>query len=199
MILRIRKRPLLCGFEWEENPEKVLRQWKKVSMSWKRNLFICVFEGEKINNFEIIANIFKTYKKCKSSIQNRILKGQKILSKTSFYLYFRDTPKNGEWSKWDVDSICVRVTKDTSKKVAKVEGNLDWLWTIEYGLFWLYIHIHERCSLFDANFVTIFMISLFLAAPVPRVRRAWNLMGTSVRNGPRFFLLFGKTTVLYRS
>ena len=31
--------------------------------------FICVFEGEKINNFEIIANIFKTYKKCKSSIQ----------------------------------------------------------------------------------------------------------------------------------
>ena len=117
---------------------------------------------------------------------------QKFLAKTSFYLHFRDTPKNGEGSKWDVDNICVRVTKHTSKKVVKVEGNLDWLWTIDYGLLWLYIHTHERCSLFDANFVTIFMIFLFLAAPVPRVRRAWNLMGTSVRDGPRLFLLFGK-------
>ena len=36
------------------------------------------------------------------------------------------------------------------------------------------------------------MISLFLAAPALRVRRASNLMGTSVRDGLRFFLLFGK-------
>ena len=34
-----------------------------------------------------------------------------------------------------------------------------------------------------------FMISLLLAAPAPRVRRARNLIGTLVRNGLRFFLL----------
>ena len=80
------------------------------------------------------------------------------------------------------------------KKVAKAEVILNWLWTIDYGLFWLYIHIHKRFSLFNTNtnVLTGFMISLFLAAPVPKVRRAWNLMWTSVRNGIRFFLLFGK-------
>ena len=46
--------------------------------------------------------------------------------------------------------------------------------------------------LLDTNVLTGFMIFLFLAAPVPRVRRAWNLMGTSVRNGLRFFLLLWK-------
>ena len=62
---------------------------------------------------------------------------------------------------------------------------------------WLWISlivyiIHGRFSQFDANILTGFMISLFLAAPALRVRRAWNLMGTSVRDGLRFFLLFGK-------
>ena len=46
--------------------------------------------------------------------------------------------------------------------------------------------------LLDTNVLTGFMIFLFLAAPVPRVRRAWNLMGTSVPNGLRFFLLLWK-------
>ena len=46
--------------------------------------------------------------------------------------------------------------------------------------------------LLDTNVLTGFIIFLFLAAPVPRVRRAWNLMGTSVRNGLRFFLLLWK-------
>ena len=55
-----------------------------------------------------------------------------------------------------------------------------------------YIYIHGRCSLFNTNALTGFMISLFLAAPALTVRRAWNLMGTSVRNGIRFFLLFRK-------
>ena len=61
-------------------------------------------------------------------------------------------------------------------------------------MFWLYIYICEQFSLFDTNtnVLTGLMISLFLAAPAPRVWRAWDLMGTSVRNGLRFFLLFGK-------
>ena len=58
--------------------------------------------------------------------------------------------------------------------MAKAEVNLNWLWTIDYGLFWLHIYIHAQCSLFDTNtsFITGFMISLFFTAPTPRVRRA---------------------------
>ena len=45
--------------------------------------------------------------------------------KTSFFLYFRDRPKNGEGNKGDVESICARVTKHASKYVAKAEVNLN--------------------------------------------------------------------------
>ena len=58
-------------------------------------------------------------------------------------------------------SICAKVTKHASKKVAKAEVNLNWLinnW-IEYGLFWLHIYIHERFSL--AYLKPIPMFSLF--------------------------------------
>ena len=72
--------------------------------------------------------------------------------------------------------------------------NLNWLWTIDYGLFWLYIYIYGRYSLYDTNInvLTNLTISLFLAASASTVRRARNLIGTSVRNGLRLFLLFGK-------
>ena len=41
VFLRIRKRSSLCGFGWEKNPEKGLRQWKKVlwAESW---ICVCV-------------------------------------------------------------------------------------------------------------------------------------------------------------
>ena len=99
-----------------------------------------------------------------------------------------------ETNKGDVESICARVIKHASKQVAKAEVDLNWLWTTDYGLFWLYIYIHEQFSLFDTNTyaLTVFMISLFLAAPAPRVQRTWNLIETSVRNGLMFFILFGK-------
>ena len=84
------------------------------------------------------------------------------------------------------------MAKGKSKNVAKAEFNLNWLWTIDYGLLWLYIYIHVQFSLFDTSVLIGFMISLFLATLPPRVQRAWNLMGTSVRNGLRFFLLFAK-------
>ena len=66
-----------------------------------------------------------------------------------------------ETSKEDVKSICVRVTKAASKKVAKVEADLNWLWTIGYGLFWLYINTQEQISLFGTiiNVLTGFIIS----------------------------------------
>ena len=39
---RIRKGSSLYGLDWKENPEKCLSQWKKVSVSRKRNLCGCV-------------------------------------------------------------------------------------------------------------------------------------------------------------
>ena len=62
----------------------------------------------------------------------------------------------------DIESICARVTKPASKKVASAEVNLNWLWTVDYGLFWLDIYIHEQFSLFDTNtnVLTGFMTSL---------------------------------------
>ena len=93
------------------------------------------------------------------SYSKRILKFQNYLQKTSFFLYFRRRPKNG---KGDVETICARVTKPASKKVAKAEVDLNSLWTIDYELFWLYIYIHEQFSLFDTstNVLTVFLISL---------------------------------------
>ena len=46
--------------------------------------------------------------------------------------------------------------------VANAEVDLNWLWTIDYRLFWSYIYINEQLSLFDTNtnVLTGFMISL---------------------------------------
>ena len=92
----------------------------------------------------------------------------------------------------DVESICARLTKHASKKAAKVEVNLKWIWRTDYGLFWFHIYIHEWFILFDTSAFAGFMIYLFLAVPTPRVSSEWHLMGTSVRSGLRFFPLFGK-------
>ena len=59
-----------------------------------------------------------------------------------------------------------------------------------YGIF--YYRLNGRFSLSDTNVLTRFMISLFLAIPAARARRARNLMGKSIQNGLTFFLLFGK-------
>ena len=62
-FLRIGIRSLLCGFDCEENSDKGLRHKLKEEF-----VYLCV--GEKKNNsFEIIAIIFKAYKKCKYPIQ----------------------------------------------------------------------------------------------------------------------------------
>ena len=64
-----------------------------------------------------------------------------------------------------------------------------------YGLF--YCRLYERFSLFDTNVLTGFMISLFLAAPAPRVRTARKLMGTSLQHGLRFFSLVLEKVLFY--
>ena len=37
-------------------------------------------------------------------------KSAELLTETSFFLYFRDRPKNREENKGEVESICARVT-----------------------------------------------------------------------------------------
>ena len=63
-----------------------------------------------------------------------------------------------ETNKGEIESICARVNKHASEKAAKANINLNWLWTIDFGLFWLYIYIHGLFGLFDAKFLTGFMI-----------------------------------------
>ena len=101
-------------------------------------VYLPEWKREKINNFEITVIIFKAYKNVNLQFK-KDFKTVELLTKTSFFLYFRDCTKNGEGNKGDVKSICARVTKHASKFVAKVEVNLNWLWTIAYGLFSLYI------------------------------------------------------------
>ena len=53
------------------------------------------------------------------------VKFAELLTKTSFFIYFRDSPENGEGKKGDVESICGKVTKHASKKVAKAKTDLN--------------------------------------------------------------------------
>ena len=48
-----------------------------------------------------------------------------LFTKTYFFVYFRDRPENGKGNKGDVESICAKVTKHASKKMAKSEANLN--------------------------------------------------------------------------
>ena len=73
---------------------------------------VCERERKKINSF--VNLLFK-----------KDFKRAELLTKTSFFLYFRDHPKNGDGSKEDVESISTRVTKHVSEKVTKAEVNLN--------------------------------------------------------------------------
>ena len=48
-----------------------------------------------------------------------------LFTKISFFVYFRDRPENGEGNKGDVESICAKVIKHASKKVAKAKANIN--------------------------------------------------------------------------
>ena len=50
MFPRIRKGSSLCGFDWKENPEKGLRQWKKSIPELKAE-FVCMCVREKKQQF----------------------------------------------------------------------------------------------------------------------------------------------------
>ena len=97
MFLRIRKKSSLCEFDCEENPEKGLKQSKRVFISLKWNLCICV--GEKKNNrFEITVIILRSIRNV-NLLFKKDFKIAELLSKSSFFLYLRYLPKNGEGNK----------------------------------------------------------------------------------------------------
>ena len=80
MFPRIRKGSSLCEFDWKVNPEKGLRQ-RKVR--------------EKKNSFEIHVTILKYVRNLNLPFK-KDFKFPEILTKTSFFLYIRDRPKNSE-------------------------------------------------------------------------------------------------------
>ena len=77
---------------------KRLRQWKKASMSRKRNLCTYVLE-KKRNSFEISVIILRYLRNVNLSYSREILKLQKFFKKTYFFLYFTGRPKNGKGNK----------------------------------------------------------------------------------------------------
>ena len=61
---------MLCGFDWEENPEKRVEAMEKSILELKTEfVYLRVRKREKINSLEITVIIFKAYKKCKSPMQ----------------------------------------------------------------------------------------------------------------------------------
>ena len=154
-------------------------------------MYLCKWKRNENNSLEITKSFIRNISNV-NLLFKKNFKSAQLLTKASFFIYFRDHPKNGEGNKGDFKSTCARVIKYTSIKVAKAVVNLNWLWTTNYGLFWLYIYIHGRFSVSETNAFTGSMVSLFFAASAPRVPRAGNLMRTSVQNGLMLFLLFGK-------
>ena len=121
-------------------------------------VYLCIRE-KRINSFKISVVINHL------SYSKRILYLQKFLQKRSFFLYFRGRRKNGKRNKQKRRrkcSICSGVTKAASKKVANAEVGLNWLWTIAYGLFWLYIYIHEQFIAYLILIPMFWLVSWFL-------------------------------------
>ena len=93
-----------------------------------------------------------------------------------------------------------KVTKHASKMVVKLIW-IDYMnnWT-DYGLFWLYIYIHEQFSL--VYLMPVPMISLFswflYCKTCSRVRRVWKLMGTSVRPFAKVLSFVWEKLLFYR-
>ena len=54
--------------------------------------------------------------------EKRDFKITELLIKRFFFIYFRGRPKNDKGNKEDVERICARVSKYSSKYVAKAEG-----------------------------------------------------------------------------
>ena len=77
--------------DWKENPEKGLRQFLK-SISKLKAEFLSV--REKNNSFKIPVSILRYIRNVNLPFKD--FKFAEPLTKISFFLYFRDRPKNGK-------------------------------------------------------------------------------------------------------
>ena len=122
--------------------------WEKKSSSFEIHVIILSY----------IRNVNLPFKKD--------FKFAELLTKTSFFLYFRNRPKNGEGNKLRRRrKYMSKSNKHASKKVAKAEANLNWLWTIELIMDCFdctFISTNDLASLFDTNtnVLTVFMMPL---------------------------------------
>ena len=96
---------------------KRVRRWKNVSLSSRmRNLCTCVLERK----IEITVVILR-YQKCWSLLFKKDFKIPELLPKHPFFTLETVLKMPKETNKGDVESICKRVTKPASKKVANAE------------------------------------------------------------------------------
>ena len=93
MFPRIRKGSSLSGFDWKENPDGWGNE-KKYPGAERR---ICVYVRGKNNSFEIHI-IILTYVKNVNLPFKKDFKFAELLTKISFFLYFRDRSKNQKYA-----------------------------------------------------------------------------------------------------
>ena len=99
---------------------------KKKDPRAESGICVLVWQREKNSSFEIYVIILRYIRNTNLSYSKRILKLQNFLQKTSFFLYFRDRPKNGEGNKQRRRRKYMRrVTKHASKKVANAKVDLN--------------------------------------------------------------------------
>ena len=80
--------------------KKILKKAMEKSIHEQKAEFVYLFVREKKKySFEISVIILRYIRNVNLSFSKRILKLQNFLQKTSFFLYFRGRPKNGEGSK----------------------------------------------------------------------------------------------------
>ena len=86
--------------------------------------FVCMCVRKKNNSFKIHVIILRYIRNVNLPFK-KDFKFAELLNKTCFFLYFRLLKLAKEVNKGDVESICAKVTKHGSKKVAKAEANLN--------------------------------------------------------------------------
>ena len=100
MFEKVRKGPLLCGFDWEENSQKRAKAMKKKYPSAESEICVFVYE-RKTNRVKV-----KVYKKCRSPIQNGFYNWRASYQNILFFFALKTVLKNGEaTSKGDFESI----------------------------------------------------------------------------------------------
>ena len=82
----------------ERKSGKRAEAMEKIMPELKAEFVVCVWERNKIKSFEVHVIILRCIRNVNLPIK-KDFKFAELLTKTSFFLYFRDRPKNGEGNK----------------------------------------------------------------------------------------------------